>query len=295
VNTRNTSDQQAEENRTQYEASKALKQQKREQRKMASNLSTQILLKNIPPVDKFTGTKDQDPLTWLQDVEELFDATKTDKSDRRRLLPMCFGEDVKKWYRSVELDVDYDRFKAQFLKAFTSPAYKLQMSTKLINRRQGNSESVQSYYFDIISLCNRFNQHMQEDEKMVYLLRGLKPSIQQRIIINDPQNCQDLLEQAKRIETTVEIVQPQESAIDETISETTAALRRTTINTNNRQNNDTSWNNEQYGQYDRQGSQRSYNQNGYSRRRQQSRSSQLICYNCNGAGHYSYQCPHNLN
>ncbi|CAF4673345.1 unnamed protein product, partial [Rotaria sp. Silwood2] len=175
---------------------------------MASNLSTHLLLKGSQPIEPFTGAEEQDPLTWLQTIDELFEATKTENNDRRRLLPMYFGDDVKKWYRSENHDSDYDEFKKQFVNAFTSSIHKLKISTKLMNRRQGNDESVQSYYYDILALCTRLNPDMQEDEKILYLLRGLKPSLQQHVIMNEPKKCKDLFEHAKRAEAAALITQP---------------------------------------------------------------------------------------
>ncbi len=63
---------------------------------MTSNLSTQLSLKGKQPVELFTGADDQDPSTWLQNMDELFDAIQIDKNDRRRLLLMYFGDDIKK-------------------------------------------------------------------------------------------------------------------------------------------------------------------------------------------------------
>ena len=209
---------------------------------------------------------------------------------------MCFGEDVKKWYRSSTVSRDYNEFKIQFLKAFTSPAYKLQISAKLANRRQNNTESIQSYYYDILSLCSRFNPNMAEDEKLVYLLRGLKPSIQQQVIVHKPEDCQELLEQAKRIEATSRIVQQQdETPADASSEETTAALRRTTSSPNNYQTNESARYSQRSDHYNGRAAGEQHNSNYRSQARQQTRRSHIICYNCNGAGHYASQCPSHLN
>jgi hypothetical protein len=58
------------------------RQQKQLQYIMSSNLSTQLLIKGIQPLEIFTGTDDQDPITWIQTIDELFDATKVDTNDR---------------------------------------------------------------------------------------------------------------------------------------------------------------------------------------------------------------------
>jgi hypothetical protein len=269
---------------------------------MASHLTAQLLLKGVQPVEIFTGADEQDPVTWLQSVDELFDATKIDKNDRRRFLPMYFGEDVKKWYRSDVQNSEYDEFKKQFIATFTSSTHKLKISTKLINRRQGNDESVQSYYYDILALCARFNPDMKEDEKILYLLRGLKPSIQQQVIMNDPKKCKDLFDQARRAEAAASITQPTPTITTSTLSgeieETTAALRRTSINPSNQRSEYSTG----IGDRDpnRRQSQRRPLNNGYnninrSYRPPQRDPSQLQCYNCHGVGHYAYQCPSHLN
>jgi hypothetical protein len=295
VSTRTTSEEQAQANLQQYEQRLEVKRLQR-QDNMTSNLSIQLLLKGIQPLEIFTGADEQDPVTWLQSIDELFDATKVARADRRQFLPMYFGDDIKKWYRSEDHPSEYDEFKKQFIDTFTSSTQKLKISTKLMNRRQGNDESVQSYYYDILALCLRFNPEMKEAEKILYLLRGLKPSIQQHVIMGDPQRCKDLFEQAKRAEAAASITQPSTTTTTTTsthsddIDETTAALRRTSISQNNRRNN-----------YSTRTSERDSNRypdnkyNNQSRQFPQRKPSQLQCYNCNGFGHYAYQCPSYLN
>jgi len=274
------------------------RQQKQQQDNMTTNLTTQLLLKSVQPVEIFTGADEQDPVTWLQTIDELFDATKVDKNDRRRLLPMYFGEDVKKWYRSEEQNSEYDEFKKQFINTFTSSTHKLKISTKLMNRRQGNNESVQSYYYDILALCTRLNPEMQEEEKILYLLRGLKPSMQQHVIMSNPQRCKDLFEHAKRAEAAASIIQPSSTitpaASPEDIDETTAALRRSSINQNNRRIDQSTGPNQRNS--NRRWQQQTYNNNYNNRNKvRQPPQRELQCYNCNGIGHYAYQCPSHLN
>lgn len=295
MNTRGTSEAQAQANLQLYEHRLEEKRLQR-QINMAMNLPVQLLVKGMQPLEQFTGADEQDPVTWLQSIDELFDATKIAKVDRRQYLPLYFNDDVKKWYRSEEHPPEYDEFKKKFIDTFTSSTQKLKISSKLMNRRQGNEESVQSYYYDVLALCQRFNPDMQEDEKILYLLRGLKPSTQQHVILSNPRQCKDLLDQAKRAEAAAALIQPATAIPTPThnddIEETTAALRRTSINQKDRQHNYTSW-----GTDYRTNLQRGYkyNNTGPSRQQPQRNSTQFRCYTCNGYGHFAYQCPSYLN
>lgn len=269
---------------------------------MTSHLSTQLLLKGIQPIELFKGSDEQDPISWIQSVDELFDAMKVEDNDRRRLLPMYFEADVKKWYRSEVLSDDYGEFKQQFINAFTSSVYQLKISTKLLNRRQNQNELVQSYYFDILALCARLNPNMQEAEKILYLLRGLKPSIQQQVIMGDPKTCKDLFEHAKRAEAAASITQSSTTesiTSHESLDETTAALRRVSINSDNRQHNhqnrNTFTNQRAHNyQWPRQRNDESHQNYRYNQPNKMN-PSQLRCYNCHGIGHYASQCPSCLN
>ena len=49
---------------------------------MSSHVSAQLLLKGIQPIEIFKGSDEQDPITWLQTIDELFDDIKVDTNDR---------------------------------------------------------------------------------------------------------------------------------------------------------------------------------------------------------------------
>lgn len=303
VSTRTTSEEQAQANLQQYEEKKEQKRQQQQEKKMATNLSTQVLIRSVQALEKFTGAVDQDPTDWLQKVDDIFEAGKVEKSDRRRLVVTLFGTEVINWYRSENLSSEYDIFKQEFIKAFTSPGYRLKIYSKIINRRQRLDETAQSYSFDILALCSKLNPEMPESEKILHLLRGLKPTLLQRVMMYDPSTCEELLRYAKRAEVVEDITQPvttaptvQTSTTDDAI-ETTAALRHSTINTNYSSSPTPGYQNRS-SNYQQPRSSSSFNNNNQFRSARQPRrtpSSKVICYNCNGFGHFSYQCPSNLN
>ncbi|CAF0939354.1 unnamed protein product [Didymodactylos carnosus] len=83
-------------------------QEQNEADEMTTDVTNQILLKDIQPAEQFTGHDDQDPVAWVQSINELFVATSGEKEDRRKLPPMYSNDDVKKWYPNSENEEDYD-------------------------------------------------------------------------------------------------------------------------------------------------------------------------------------------
>lgn len=305
MKTRSTSEAQAKENYSKYEASIAAKRLQRQDRmpdnetkplttfSIAStnnttpSVSSQYLLKSIPPIELFQGTESQDASVWLRSVEEAFDATNLNATERYRLLPSYFGDTAKKWYRSAQHSDDYDQFKKDFIAAFSSSSNRLKIQAQLLNRRQLPDEAIHIYYFDVLDLCNRLDSSMSDPDKLLYLIRGLKPSLQQQMMVINPSTPMELFERAKNMEAAFSLTTSQ-NVDTTTYEDTTAAIRqaRTTFPKRNRT-------------YD-------YTNMNQPIRIQQRRGppvpslirkqpSSTICYNCSGIGHYAYQCPSHLN
>ena len=207
----------------------------------------------------------------------------------------------KKWYTSEELGDDYDVFKQQFIKAFTSSGYQLKICSKIINRQQRPDETTQSYYYDILSLCFKPNPEMAESEKILHLLRGLKPSLLQHVMLHEPSTCKDLLQYAKRAEVVVDITQSPPTVPTTTTSadeptETIIAYLRIPPN-NNYQNRRLSGHERHPSNHQQQWSSSTFNnRNGSNSFRQNHRggATKVVCYNCNGIDQFSYQRPRSL-
>lgn len=181
---------------------------------MLTSLSTQIILKGMQPLEPFRGTDDQDVSSWLTDLEELFEAAKQKPEERLNIDPTYLAGDAKQWYRVRGPYETWSEFKTALTKAFTSSAHQLKTSSLLYNRRQASTESVQTYYFDVMRLCTRLNPDMPADERLLHLLRGLKPSIAQTIIMFNPRDCSELLEHGKRAEAAAYTAQITNSSME---------------------------------------------------------------------------------
>ena len=85
--------------------------------------------------------------------------------------------------------------------------------TKLRSRRQAPTESVESYFYDMLDLCRQLeleqNSRMTESQKLEYLLQGLTPILLERLwpLIPEPVNTTDLF-----LSTAVKYEQAREAA-----------------------------------------------------------------------------------
>jgi hypothetical protein len=195
---------------------------------MLNSLPTQILLKSMQPLEPFRGSDDQDVTSWLTDLEELFDAAKQKPEERLTIVPTYLAGDAKQWYRVRGPSDSWPDFKRALVNTFTTSAHQLKTSAQLYNRRQALNESVQAYYYDVMRLCTRLNPEMPSNERLLHLLRGLKPSLAHTIIMLNPSDCSELLEYGKRAEAAAFISQTATSSslpCETVTAETSAAIR----------------------------------------------------------------------
>jgi hypothetical protein len=209
------------------------KLQREEKKQMASSFQKLLLSKSVQGAEPFSGVDDQDPSDWLDEIEAILAITNIKDDARTPIAAQCLSGDAAKWYKPAKETINgrWSTFKSELIKTFTSTTQKLNISTKLQNRRQGLNESVQSYYFDVLALCVKLDHEMKEEQKLLHLQRGLKPSLAQMTIPFNPQTCLQLLEQAKRSEVAAAMIQvPVTSATTtrtttEEVSEEVAAMQ----------------------------------------------------------------------
>ncbi|KAL1468602.1 hypothetical protein MTO96_041384 [Rhipicephalus appendiculatus] len=67
------------------------------------------------------------------------------------------------------------------------------------NRTQLPSETPEQYYYDVVQLCARVNPSMTEDDRLRHLTRGLRPEVQEKMVIANPETCAAFLQILQRI------------------------------------------------------------------------------------------------
>ncbi|KZR97488.1 Uncharacterized protein APZ42_007612 [Daphnia magna] len=58
----------------------------------------------------------------------------------------------------------------------------MELDSQLRARRQGPGEPVMTYCYDVVYLCSKINADMSEQEKVQHILRGLSPSLMEKVM-----------------------------------------------------------------------------------------------------------------
>ena len=133
VETRTKTEGQAKDYLASYEAQKEGKclerEEKKNRKKMTTNISTQLLLNNVPSIDHFPVRKIKIQLPGSKILKQLSMPLEQSQSIVDVYSPYIWRMKQKKWYRSTIFDDAYAVFQTQLLKAFTSLHNKLQLSS----------------------------------------------------------------------------------------------------------------------------------------------------------------------
>lgn len=133
-----------------------------------------------PPI--FYGKAGEDVSQWLDKFERVANYNLWDHVRRFTHMGMCLEEVALQWYVSlVPQPQTYDTLRAALLAAFRDPNYEYDLESTLRNRFQGLDEPVMTYCYNVVYLCSKLDPNMPEQAKVRHLLRGLKPSLMEKI------------------------------------------------------------------------------------------------------------------
>ena len=199
--------------------------------------------------------------------------------------------------------------------AFRHKNFRSMNQSQLICRVQGLNEPIHQYYYDMMRLCHRVNPLMAESEKLTHIMRGLKSTILEKVLVLEPKDCKDLLSKSKSVEEAEYLANSRPSynyfllqdrdKLDENSQNQSPNQSLSQSQTNPQSTNNPNEMQELcnalkaiIGRIGSRYQQRKPWQNG--NRNDQRRPSRTIdgrpvCYTCNIAGHYSTSCPLNTN
>lgn len=174
----------------------------------SAQLSTETMADrgNLIQPGKFRG----DPEEMVSDYLTKFDrAARANGWDERRkaiVLPCYLEGAALKWYENLERTTadqtpTWEQIQVGMKSAFQTIAFDEQVEYRLRMRMQAEGESVDSYVQDVLSLCAQVDATMPEASKVRHILRGLSPSLIEKVMVMDNSSVAKLQDNIRKAQT----------------------------------------------------------------------------------------------
>ena len=133
-----------------------------------------------PPI--FEGKPQEDVVAWLEEYQETAEFNLWAPDESLRHVRWALAGFAKNCYRNLNPQpATFPEFRQAIQGAFKNPAYDSGIAAQLRHRKQGIDESPVIYCFDKLHLCSRVDPRMAEGVKVDHLIRGMKPTLVERI------------------------------------------------------------------------------------------------------------------
>ena len=180
-----------------------------------------ILPKDIPGDIQFCG-KFQDNACSFMDRFQLFTKYMSlTNPEICKLFPLTLTDRAYQWYKDLSLSItnDWDELKNAFLKQYGPTSRGFVFETNLLDRSQGDKESVDTYVND---LDRRFAiLDIKDPQKWKTFVGGLKPSLKAHVLRHDFKTFHEaeiLAKQGEQLQTLVPDITETISALLEKVN-----------------------------------------------------------------------------
>ncbi|KZS07216.1 Uncharacterized protein APZ42_029109 [Daphnia magna] len=176
---------------------------------MAQRAPATQLKYRSPPI--FYGKKEEDAADWLERYESTAQYNRWGPNEKLENFGMHLDGAARKWFLCLGAVADWQDtpavvaspgvaavpavpgLRTRFLTEFQAQHYSRYQEARLRQRKQGIEESGIEYFYDVIDLCRKVDPGMTEEAKVVYLFRGLKPTLLEKIWIVSPKTSTEFL------------------------------------------------------------------------------------------------------
>jgi len=148
----------------------------------------------------FTG--DGDFEEWLEEFEFTANLCQWNESTKIIKFYENLSGTAKKVFKNMDEIVlkKYNRIIKVFLENFGDVKSRYDNFKKLSMRRQRENENVINYAMEIKILCKKVNTDMDEEDKLMYFVNGLKNEIKYEVRRTDPERLEEAIKIAVRTE-----------------------------------------------------------------------------------------------
>ena len=154
-------------------------------------------------LESFSGYEHQDINTWLVKFSNRL-ALRHKKSDPKAAdLSFHLARPAETWYYSLDPLVrdDYAALTVALFKQFSNQDLEWRLRQKLSSRKEGESESLDTYVDFLRNTCERLG--VSDQDKMYYFVQGLREDIKQDVLMQKPKTFEEA-ESVARLKVSVE-------------------------------------------------------------------------------------------
>ena len=164
-------------------------------------IEQQLIKDKITNIRKFSGNKHDDVDEWLQNIDHDFSSTLVSEEIKLKIIPKSLTNDAKNWFEQNKHRLStWIIFKKEIQHRFQSSLHKDERFMRLRERKQQTKETGQQFIDAMEKLCFQVNSSMQEEEKMLHIKAGLKPSLKEKVLDKQPQSMEQLRNTVKMVE-----------------------------------------------------------------------------------------------
>ncbi|CAF3770783.1 unnamed protein product [Rotaria socialis] len=153
----------------------------------------------------FRGGKDS-VKKWIEDIEHLMEIAHVPESTRLDLIPYALRSDALQWYKNNKSTLtSWTKFLEEIRKTFLSSFSEEMAFKSLESYSQGEHQSVQNFFNEVVKLCKEADPNMSDSTKLKNLLNKIKPTIQYEVRKKKPKSISEFLEFAKEAEELLQL------------------------------------------------------------------------------------------
>lgn len=169
-------------------------------------------------VKPFYGNPDDDTGKWIESIIHYFDIARLPGEKEQLYLqyaPAFLKEYAYKWWTENKQDVsDWSTFKQLLTEQFGNKNDFL-LERQLDQRKQQINEPVIKYYYDILSLCKRYDPNMSDKQKICKLTNGLRFSLYQEAIKETYATPPEFLSKVQHLESIQQLIELRQTQMDQ--------------------------------------------------------------------------------
>ena len=145
----------------------------------------------------FSGSTSQEVSDWIDDFSNKCEQLQLDDTQRLSIAIDLLKGNAKLWYDTHKDIIDnWLTLKNKLTSYFklVTGTDQFQLEQKLYNRRRQHNELAIDYCHNVLKLCSKVNQYMDDDTRLKHLIKGLNAAAQRHMDLKNPTTTEKFLE-----------------------------------------------------------------------------------------------------